>query len=64
MSAENELHLRESHRDPLHMNLRQWPERERPREKMLAHGVQALSDAEVLAVLLGSSGLRGSNLFF
>jgi DNA repair protein RadC len=44
------------------MNLRQWPERERPREKMLAHGVQALSDAELLAVLLGSSGLRGSNV--
>ena len=44
------------------MNLRQWPERERPREKLLAHGVQALSDAELLAVLLGSSGLRGSNV--
>jgi len=44
------------------MNLLQWPERERPREKMLAHGVQALSDAELLALLLGSSGLRGSNV--
>jgi DNA repair protein RadC len=44
------------------MNLRQWPARERPREKLLAQGVQALSDAELLALLLGSSGLRGSNV--
>jgi DNA repair protein RadC len=44
------------------MNLLQWPERERPREKLLAHGVQALSDAELLALLLGSSGVRGSNV--
>jgi DNA repair protein RadC len=26
-----------------------WPEKERPREKLLAHGPQALSDAELLA---------------
>jgi DNA repair protein RadC len=44
------------------MNLQQWPARERPREKLLAQGVQALSDAELLALLLGSSGLRGSNV--
>jgi DNA repair protein RadC len=48
--------------DQLHMNLQQWPARERPREKLLLHGVQALSDAELLALLLGSSGLRGSNV--
>jgi DNA repair protein RadC len=44
------------------MNLQLWPAHERPREKLLIHGVRALSDAELLALLLGSSGLRGSNV--
>ncbi len=38
--------------------IRHWPESERPREKLLARGPAALSDAELLAVLLGS-GIRG-----
>ena len=41
------------------MSIKDWPERERPREKLLAGGAQALSDAELLAVLLGGSGRRG-----
>jgi DNA repair protein RadC len=41
------------------MTIKDWPERERPREKLLANGVQALSDAELLALLLGGSGLHG-----
>ncbi|WP_342668348.1 UPF0758 domain-containing protein, partial [Arenimonas malthae] len=40
------------------MHLRDWPESERPREKLLAHGAGTLSDAELLAVLLGT-GQRG-----
>ena len=44
------------------MNLQQWPAGERPREKLLAAGAQQLSDAELLALVLGSSGLRGSNV--
>ncbi len=44
------------------MNLQQWPARERPRERLLNSGVQQLSDAELLALLLGSSGLQGSNI--
>ena len=35
-----------------------WPETERPREKLLAQGATALSDAELLAVLL-RTGVRG-----
>ena len=35
---------------------------ERPREKLLAAGAAALSNAELLALLLGGSGLRGSNV--
>src|SRR5581483_11762967 len=40
------------------MAIRHWPKMERPREKLLARGAGALSDAELLAVLFGS-GLRG-----
>lgn len=36
------------------MSIRTWPCEERPREKLLARGAGALSDAELLAVLLGS----------
>jgi DNA repair protein RadC len=42
------------------MSIRDWPESERPREKLLARGSTALSDAELLAVLLGS-GSRGKD---
>ncbi len=40
------------------MNIRDWPPGERPREKLMARGADALSDAELLALLLGS-GTRG-----
>ena len=40
------------------MHIRDWPAAERPREKLLARGPGALSDAELLAIFLGS-GLRG-----
>ncbi|CAM5492803.1 RadC family protein [Rhodanobacter lindaniclasticus] len=42
------------------MSIRDWPEGERPREKLLTRGSAALSDAELLAVLLGS-GVRGKD---
>lgn len=34
------------------MSIRDWPEGERPREKLLALGPEALSDAELLAIFL------------
>ena len=40
------------------MTIRDWPKDERPREKMLARGASALSDAELLALFFGS-GRRG-----
>src|SRR5476649_1699541 len=42
------------------MSIRDWPEGERPREKLLGNGSAVLSDAELLAVLLGS-GTRGKD---
>jgi DNA repair protein RadC len=40
------------------MSLARWPAHERPRERLLAHGAAALSDAELIALFLGS-GVRG-----
>jgi DNA repair protein RadC len=44
------------------MNIREWPLAERPREKLMRGGPGQLSDAELLALLLGSSGSRGMNV--
>jgi DNA repair protein RadC len=40
------------------MAITDWPEAERPRERLLAQGAQALSDAELLAVFL-RTGIAG-----
>ena len=42
------------------MGISDWPVAERPRERLLAQGPEALSDAEVLAVLL-RTGVRGKS---
>src|SRR5258707_838553 len=47
------------------MAIRDWPADERPREKLLEKGAAALSDAELLAILLrtgtpGHSALSGA----
>lgn len=36
------------------LNINQWAEEDRPREKMMAHGAAVLTDAELLAILIGS----------
>ncbi|MBP3228811.1 MAG: DNA repair protein RadC [Bacteroidaceae bacterium] len=40
--------------DKERLTVKQWDEQDRPREKLLAQGAQALSDAELLAILIGS----------
>jgi len=42
------------------LKIREMPQDERPREKLLARGVTALSDPELIAILL-RTGLRGAN---
>lgn len=42
------------------MSIRDWPEGERPREKLMRLGAEALSDAELLAIFL-RTGVRGRN---
>ena len=47
-----------------HTTIKQWPEGERPREKMMKHGSAALTDAELLAILIraGSKGATAVDL--
>jgi len=40
--------------DDKRLTIRDWAEDDRPREKMLCKGCQCLSDAELLAILIGS----------
>ena len=40
------------------MPISDWPEQERPREKLLSRGAEALSDAELLAIFL-RTGVQG-----
>ena len=42
------------------MAITDWPEDERPRERLLAHGASVLSDAELLAIFL-RVGVRGKS---
>jgi DNA repair protein RadC len=42
------------------MGISDWPQGERPRERLLANGAAALSDAELLAVVL-RTGIRGKS---
>ena len=46
------------------MSIKEWPEGERPREKLLERGAAALSDAELLAILLrvGTRGMSAVDL--
>lgn len=37
-----------------HATIKEWPKDDRPREKLLSRGAAALSDAELLALIIGS----------
>jgi len=42
------------------LSIKDWPDQERPREKLLNRGADALSDAELLAIFL-RTGVKGSS---
>jgi len=46
---------------PPYRTMREFAEDERPRERLLRHGPEGLSDAELVAIVLGS-GLAGENV--
>ncbi|AYO55637.1 MULTISPECIES: RadC family protein [Acinetobacter] len=43
-----------------HQSIKQWPEQERPRERLLLQGAHSLSDAELLAIFLRSGSKQHS----
>lgn len=43
-----------------HLSIKEWATGDRPREKMLEMGAAALSDAELLAILIGSGNAQES----
>ena len=47
-----------------HTTIKQWPAGERPREKLMIHGSAALTEAELLAILIrtGSKGVTAVDL--
>ena len=46
------------------MTVKHWPEDERPRERLIAHGPASLSDAQLLAIIIrnGKSGRTALDL--
>jgi DNA repair protein RadC len=44
----------------LHISINQWAEEDRPREKLLLQGRRALSDAELISILIGSGSRNES----
>ncbi len=46
---------------PVHQKIKELPEDQRPREKLLAHGPQALADEELLAIFL-RTGIKGKSV--
>lgn len=43
-----------------HISIKNLPEDDKPREKLISHGRQALSDAELLAIIIGSGNTTES----
>ena len=54
--------IKENAPKPRRVGIRELPEEERPRERLLAFGAQALSAGELLAILIGSGSRRESAL--
>ena len=42
------------------LNINQWAQEDRPREKMASCGTEALTNAELLAILIGSGSTKES----
>ncbi|HEY0655267.1 MAG TPA: DNA repair protein RadC [Chryseosolibacter sp.] len=50
----NHLHLTMQVNEPKPLNIKNWSPEDRPREKLLLKGSNTLTDAELIAILLGS----------
>ena len=55
-----ESRAREEQEETHSLSIKEWKEEDRPREKLLAKGIGTLSNAELLAILIGSGTTRKS----
>lgn len=46
--------------EPTKLTINKWAEEDRPREKLMAHGAETLSSAELLAILIGGGSSKES----
>ena len=46
--------------EPNNFSIKQWAEDDKPREKLMGKGKAALSDAELIAILIGSGSRNES----
>ncbi|HXK76858.1 MAG TPA: hypothetical protein PLK40_10375, partial [Bacteroidaceae bacterium] len=53
-TLDNESTASSVHISPISRPIHSWSEDERPREKLISKGTRSLSDAELLAILVGS----------
>ena len=60
-SQENRAVTDRRYNDMPQLKIREMPQDERPREKLLARGADALTNAELIAILL-RTGRRGMNV--
>lgn len=56
MPGTNPMSARQARAHADAMSIRHWPEHERPRERLLRAGAAQLSDAELLAIFIGTGG--------
>ena len=43
-----------------YLKIKDWAEEDRPREKLLARGISSLTEAELIAILIGSGNINES----
>jgi DNA repair protein RadC len=53
-ASADRLHLSMQVNEPKPLNIKDWSPEDRPREKLLSKGSNALTDAELIAILIGS----------
>lgn len=50
----------EQNTEPEKLSIKKWAEEDRPREKLMMHGAEALGTAELLAILIGGGSTKES----
>lgn len=52
--------MQQEEAEPAHVSIKNWAEEDRPREKLMAKGAEALTNAELFAILIGGGTTKKS----